>query len=95
MIFVDTRPAFISPEDSNDDIIPPAPKGRPKNGAEPSESDDESSGCSGRTSDHVSRSESSSDEDLTAMKRDMIQSKLTSEVKYFLSLAEHLQLLTF
>jgi hypothetical protein len=74
---LDTRPASISPEDIDDDI-PPAAKGRPKNGAEPSESGDESVGPA---SEDVSKNESSSEEDLTAMKREMIQRKLMSEVK--------------
>ena len=85
MMFIDTRPAFLSPEDGDDDTIPPAPKGRPKNGAErpePSEKSESGDESSRLSSDHVSRCDSSSDEDLTTMKRDMIQSKLTSEVKW-------------
>ena len=87
MTLLDTRPASFSSEDVSDDIIPPAPKGRPKNGApkgrptngaEPLESGDESSGPA---SEHISGDESSSDEDLTVMNPKVIQRKLTSEVK--------------
>jgi hypothetical protein len=76
---LDTRPASIpSSEDTNDDIIRPAEKGRPKNGApkgkqkngaEPSESGDESR--SHPTSED-SQDGSSSDEDLTAMGRETV-----------------------
>jgi hypothetical protein len=86
-IFADTRPAFISPEigDDDSDIIPPAPRGRPKKGAPKggskgnaeSESGDESSGPA--SPEEISGNESS-DEDLTTMKRDTIQKKLISEV---------------
>jgi len=78
MMLVDTRPASISAEDGDNDVIPPASKGRLRS-AETSESGDESSDPS---SGHVSRYESSSDEDLTKMKRDTIQSKMINEVKY-------------
>lgn len=85
---VDTRPASISPN-GNDDDIPSAPKGGrgPKNNTErpePSESGDENS-SSLSNSEPISGNDpnESSDEDLTTMKRDMIQSKLMSEVNVF------------
>ena len=73
----------MSSEDSNNDIAPSAPKGRPKTRAQakPSESGDESSGSAPQ---QTSGDESSSDEDLTAMKQDTIKKKLMSKVEHFL-----------
>jgi hypothetical protein len=78
---LDTRPASIPSEDDDDDITPPVSKGRLRNGAEPSESGDESSGTA---LEHISGDEVSSDEDLTTMQREMIQRKLTSEARLLL-----------
>jgi len=86
-MLLDIHPASISPEDANEDIIPLVPKGRPKNGAlkgRPkngaacSESGDESSAPASK---HVSKNESSSDEDLTLMNPEMIQKTLMSKVE--------------
>jgi hypothetical protein len=84
---LDTRPASISSDDIDDDITRPAekgrpkndaPRGKPKNGAEPSESGDETSSPSRRED---SEEESSSEnEDLTAMEPETIRKKLMSEV---------------
>jgi len=78
-MFLDTRPASISLEDGDDDIIPPA-KGPKKNNAELSESGD---GSSESTLEHNSGDNASSGEDLTVMRRETVQQKLMSEVKCF------------
>jgi len=78
-MFLDTRPASISPEDGDDDIIPPA-KGKQTNNAELSESGDRSSDS---TLEHNSGDNASSGEDLTLMGRETVQQKLISEVKCF------------
>ena len=91
-MLLDTRPPSILFEDASDDIMTPASKGRSKDGAERSESGDESSGA---TSEHTSKDKSSSDEDLAAMKPEIIQRKLISEVESIYSISKrHLQLLT-